>query len=130
MTAPGRSALKAVTLHVARCKEFPEGSRQHGYRLLVPLTAAGQIDVETWKRRRHECFVHRFWADEPLQRGLLVHRAGGAGGATWAFEYDSPADREDEEEGYRFGDHAFRIGEYVSIREDGELMPFKVIEVR
>ncbi len=109
MPVPGRSPLKAVTLHVARCKEFPEGSSQHGYRLLVPLAASGEIDLDTRKRRRSECFVHRFWAGEPLQRGLLIHRAGGAGGAAWAFEYEAPTDHEDEEEGYRLSDHAFRV---------------------
>jgi hypothetical protein len=35
-----------------------------------------------------------------------------------------------EPRGYRFGDHAFRNGEYVSIRgEDGEMHPFRVVSV-
>ncbi len=129
MTAPLRSALKKVTLHAARSKEFPEGSSRRGYEFVAPLTEAGRIDVEAWKARRGECFVHRFWDDEPPQRGLLAHRPGGRGGSTWAFEYGSVADRGDEEAGYRFGDHVFRVGEYVSIREEGELMPFKVVDV-
>ena len=29
----------------------------------------------------------------------------------------------------RFGDHAFRLGEYLSVREDDELMPYKVVRV-
>lgn len=129
MTATVRSALKKVTLQAARSKEFPEGSSRHGYEFLAPLTETGRIDLEAWKSRRAECFVHRFWGDEPPQRGLLAHRPGGRGGSTWAFEYGSVADRGDEEAGYRFGDHDFRVGEYVSIREEGELMPFKVVEV-
>ncbi|MGD0561960.1 MAG: hypothetical protein ABSA66_02630 [Roseiarcus sp.] len=129
MTATVRSALKKVTLQAARSKEFPEGSMRHGYEFLAPLTESGRIDVEAWKARRSECFVHRFWGDEPPQRGLLAHRPGGPGGSTWSFEYETAAYRGDEEAGYRFGDHVFRVGEYVSIREDGQLMPFKVVEV-
>jgi hypothetical protein len=64
-------------------------------------------------------------------RGLLVHRAGGRGGSTWAFEWESPgAAAGDEEEAFRFGDHAFRVGEYVSVREaDGDLVTFRVVSV-
>jgi hypothetical protein len=61
-------------------------------------------------------------------RGLLVHRPGGRGGANWAFELGETL--ADEEEGFRFADHAFRPGEYVSLREeDGELMTFRVESV-
>ena len=122
------SKLKTITLHAARSKEFPAGSIRHGYAFVAPLTEEGKIDAEAWKAHRGECFVHRFWADEPEMRGLLVHRPGGRGGASWAFELgDGLAD---EEEGFRFGDHAFRPGEYVSLREeDGELMTFRVASV-
>jgi len=130
MTAPARTPLRKVTLNAARSKEFPEGSIRHGYELLAPLTPEGRIDVEAWKARRGECFVHRFWGDEPPQRGLLAHRPGGRGGSSWAFEYGSVATPDEEEAGYRFGDHVFRVGEYVSIREEGgELTTFKVVDV-
>ena len=37
---------------------------------------------------------------------------------------------EEEEEGFRFGDHAFRVGEYVSVREEeGRLLTFRVVSV-
>jgi hypothetical protein len=130
MTAPARTPLRKGTLNAARSKEFPEGSIRHGYELLAPLTPEGRIDVEAWKARRGECFVHRFWGDEPPQRGLLAHRPGGRGGSSWAFEYGSVATPDEEEAGYRFGDHVFRVGEYVSIREEGgELTTFKVVDV-
>ena len=129
MTANARQPLKRVTLNAARSKTFPDGSSRHGYEFLAPLTANGHIDVEAWRTRRSECFVHRFWGDEAPERGLLAHRPGGRGGSTWAFEYGSAAGSDGEEAGYRFGDHVFRVGEYVSIREAGELVPFKVVEV-
>jgi hypothetical protein len=56
-----------------------------------------------------------------------LRRSGGA----WAFHYEEAGDIDiDEEVGYRFGDHIFRIGEYVSIREaDEELRTFRVTNV-
>jgi len=122
------SKLHKITLHAARSKAFPQGSDRHGYSFVAPLTAEARIDAEAWRTHRGECFVHRFWGDEPEMRGLLAHRPGGRGGASWAFELG--AARDDEETGFRFADHAFRVGEYVSVREeDGELTTFRVASV-
>ena len=129
MTGPNNATLRKVTLHAARSKAFPEGSIRHGYDFIAPLTEDGHIDLEAWKAHRGECFAHRFWASEPTMQGLLVHRAGGFGGSTWAFEWKSPR-KGDEEEGFRFGDHAFKVGEYVSVREaEGDLLTFRVVSV-
>jgi hypothetical protein len=130
MTGSDTATLRKVTLHAARSKEFPEGSIRHGYDFVAPLTEGGHIDLEAWKAHRGECFAHRFWAGEPTMQGLLVHRAGGFGGSTWAFEWKSPAAGDEEEEGFRFADHAFKVGEYVSVREpDGDLLTFRVVSV-
>jgi hypothetical protein len=130
MSAPTHAALRRVTLNAARSKEFPEGSIRHGYDFIAPLTGDGRIDLEAWKQHRGECFAHRFWAGEPSMRGLLIHRAGGAGGSTWAFEWNTGSKDEEEEEGFRFGDHAFKVGEYVSVREpDGQMLTFRVVSV-
>jgi hypothetical protein len=128
MTTP---ALKTITLNAARSKLFPEGSIRHGYVFVAPLTPRGRIDVEAWKAHRGECFVHRFWGDEPEQRGLLVHRAGGLGGSTWRFEIGAGPTLDEEEDGFRFSDHVFEKDEYVSIREeDGDLITFRVVSVK
>ena len=130
MSAPTHAVLRRVTLNAARSKEFPEGSIRHGYDFIAPLTEDGHIDLEAWKQHRGECFAHRFWAEEPAMRGLLVHHAGGPGGSTWAFEWESRGAVDTEDEGYRFGDHAFKIGEYVSVRDaEGELLTFRVVKV-
>jgi hypothetical protein len=130
MPAPSHAALRKVTLNAARSKEFPDGSIRHGYDFIAPLTEDGHIDLEAWKQHRGECFAHRFWGDEPSMRGLLVHRAGGLGGSTWSFEWKGGTKDEEEEEGFRFGDHAFRVGEYVSVREEeGQLLTFRVVSV-
>ena len=118
--------LKLIRLNLARTKEFPGGSARHGYEFTAPLDADGHIDAAAWKKLREKCRVRRFWADEEEDIGHLMHRPGGS----WAFHYDIGGD-EDDEAGYRFGSHAFNVGEYVSIRdEDGELHTFQVVPVQ
>jgi hypothetical protein len=117
--------LMRVTLHLARSKDFPQGSSAHGYEFVAPLDAAGHLDAEAWKANREDCRVKRFWAAEEYDLGHLLHRGGGKGGS-WAFTYDIAGD-EDDEAGYRLGAHSFVIGEYVSIRdEDGDMHTFEV----
>jgi hypothetical protein len=58
-----------------------------------------------------------------------VHKPGGSDRARWVFDYEGTAE-EDQEAGYRFGNHAFQSGEYVSIRgEDGEAHTLQVLSV-
>ena len=124
------TALSRVTLHLARSHEHPEGSGLHGYEIVAPLTSSGKLDPEAWNDRRGLCRVRRFWAGEPDRRGVLVHRPGGAEGATWWIDYD-PTSFADDEAGYRLGSHVFAEGEYVSIRDDdGQMLTFKVASVR
>ena len=95
----------------------------------APLDASGHIDAELWRKHRDHCRVRRFWEGERDEVGRLVHRPGGAAHARWVFDYEGVAD-EDDEAGYRFGAHAFRPGEYVSIRdEDEEMHTFQVVSV-
>ena len=115
-----------IRLNLARSKEHPEGSSRHGYEFVAPLTAEGLIDQEAWKAHRDLCKVRRFWAGEPDMHGLLVRKAGGPKGATWTFDYDPEAE-DDDEAGFRFGEHAFQIGEYVSIRDDDGVMQTFVV---
>lgn len=122
--------LHHITLHLARCKDYPEGSARFGYEITAPLDAAGRLDDAEWRHVRAQCHVRRFWGEERDRYGLLVHRAGGSGGATWAIDYD-PARAFDDEAGYRLNKHRFAEGEYVSIQdEDEELHTFQVVEVR
>ncbi|MBD8892902.1 hypothetical protein [Roseibium litorale] len=119
-------ALKKIRLNLARTKEFPNGSAQHGYEFTAPLDDTGHIDATAWKKERDHCRVRRFWAGEEEDIGHLVHRPGGS----WAFRYDIDGD-EDDEAGYRFGAHPFEPGEYVSIKdEDGEMHTFQVVTVQ
>jgi hypothetical protein len=126
---PAKAKLQRVLLNLARSKEFPDGSRKHGYDLVAPLKEDGHLDVELWKANRERCTVRRFWPGEVDEHGLLVHRAGGAEGATWTFDYN-PGATDDDEAGYRLGSHLFKPGEYVSVRDDdGVLHTFRVATV-
>jgi hypothetical protein len=119
--------MRKIVLEEARAKGAPAGPGVHAYEFVAPLDEAGFINLEAWKKERVRCFVHRLEHRKIVERGLLVRRAGGVGGATWAFDYELGT-TEDEEAGYRFGAHAFTPGEYVSIRDDeDELRTFKVI---
>ena len=122
-------SLKRIRLHLARSKDFPDGSSRHGYEFVAPIDAKGHIDAELWRQHRDRCRVRRFWNGEPEQVGRLVHKPGGAEHARWVFDYDEKR-ADDDEAGYRFGAHAFIPGEYVSITEDdGDIHTFRVMSV-
>jgi hypothetical protein len=118
-------SLSKIRLELARCKEYPDGAHDIGYEFAAPLNDAGRIDAESWLHNRDHCRVRRFRPGEEDDIGHLVRKPGGS----WAFHYDIHSDAEEDEAGYRFGDHAFRLGEYVSVREDDELMAYKVVRV-
>ncbi len=122
-------SFKRIKLNLARSKEFPEGSARHGYEFVAPLDDNDHIDVAQWRQHRRNCRVRRFWEGEDDEVGFVVYRPGGPEHRRWIFDYD-PAATEDDESGYRFGAHAFRVGEYVSIRdESGDMHTYKVISV-
>ncbi len=123
-------SFKRITLTLARSKEFPEGSKRHGYEFVAPLDDKGHIDEAAWRQHRDNCRVRRFWEGEDDQVGFLVHRPGGQEHARWLFDYN-PKRADDDESGYRFGSHVFRQGEYVSISDtDGDMHTYQVASVQ
>ena len=122
-------ALKRIRLQLARSKEFPNGSNRHGYEFVAPLDSEGHIDPHLWQQYRDQCRVRRFWNGQPEEIGRVVHKPGGAEHARWVFDYDTQR-TDDDEPGYRFGAHAFKTGEYVSISEaSGAIHTFLVTSV-
>lgn len=118
--------MKRIRLDLARDHDFPSGSSLHGYEFIAPLEENGKIDADRWRENRDKCRVKRFWGRDPDELGHLTRKPGGA----WAFHYDIHGDEDDDETGYRFGDHAFVPGEYVSIREhDDTLRTFRIVSV-
>ncbi len=121
--------FKRIRLNLARSKEFPQGSAKHGYEFVAPLDDKGHIDVEQWRKQKEHCRARRFWEGEDDEIGQLVHRPGGPEHGRWVFDYN-PKRADDDESGYRFGAHAFKQGEYVSIRgQDGETHTYQVVSV-
>lgn len=118
-------ALKQIRLELARDKQYPNGSRKHGYDFAAPLNDAGELVPEEWRKERNRCRVRRFCEGQPDEVGRLVHRRGGS----WAFDYN-PATDTDDEPGFKFDRHHFVPGEYVSITEhDGAQRTFRVASV-
>ena len=119
--------LKKIRLELARDREHPEGSARHGYEFVGPLDENGHLDPVAWKKHRERCRVRRFWVNEADEIGHLVRKPGGQ----WAFHYGAGGDTDEDEGGYRFGNHTFTVGEYVSIREHDEdvMRTFRVVRV-
>ena len=118
--------ISKIRLELARDPDFPAGSSRHGYEFTAPLNDEGRIDPDGWKAHRSQCRVYRFWEGEDDAVGHLTRKPGGR----WAFHYDIHGDEDDDETGYRFSDHAFVPGEYVSIMEHDDVLPtFRVVSV-
>ena len=117
--------LSKIRLELARTREHPEGARTIGYEFTAPLDGTGHVDAAHFHEVKDRCRVRRFRPGEEDDIGHLIRKPGGS----WAFHYDIHSDEEDDETGYRFGDHVFRPGEYVSVREDDELVTYRVIHI-
>jgi len=115
--------IRQVRLELARCHDFPEGSRDHGYELSLPLTRDGHLDREDWRKHRENAGFRRFWAAEE-ERGQLRHGRHG-----WLLTFGPGTDA--EEVIFRGDEHRFAAGEYISIKErDGVTRVFRVASVR
>ncbi|MBK5198345.1 MAG: hypothetical protein JJE37_08685 [Methyloceanibacter sp.] len=119
-------SLSKIRLELARDHDFPDGSRERGYEFTAPLAQDGHISETEWKGARDRCRVRRFWNGQPDEVGHLIRKPGGS----WAFHYDLLGDPDDDEAGYRFGNHKFTLGEYVSIKEHDDVSrTFRVVAV-
>lgn len=115
--------FREIRLELAREAGHPEGSRQHGYRLIAPLDANGRIDAPLWKLHREACRVVKFRPNEDDEIGHLVRH-----GKHWAFHYDVKGEDSDEA-GYRLEDERFVLGEYISVHDTGGMRTFRVAAV-
>lgn len=121
--------LKKIRLELARTPNHPEGSSNYGYEFVAPLDAAGHIDLDGYHHNRKRCTVHRFWAGQPDEHGLLHHTRGGTRGGRWVFDYDDDSD--DDEPLFKLDRHVFAEGEYLSITEhDGVQRTFRIAWIK
>ena len=118
-------SLKKILLELGRTSEFPEGSAEIGYEFYAPLDGEGFLDTEVWQTEKENCKVTHFWKGRDDENGFLVRHRGNV----WLFDYD-PTEEDDDEPIFRFDQHKFVEGEYVSITEhDGVQRPFKIVKV-
>ena len=116
--------LMRIRLELARTSDYPDGSVNHGYEFVAPMTKDGHIDAQAWKEVKARCEVTRFWGPGEQETGLLRHVGHG-----WRFDYDAKTDTDDEPF-FKLDKHALAQGAYVSITEhDGVQRPFKVVSV-
>jgi hypothetical protein len=116
-------SFRHVRLLLAREKDHPEGERDEGYDLLVPLDAEGRLDAAEWKAHQALCRVRHFSAGDSDRIGRLRRKPGG----TWYFDYQEG--ERDDEIGFRLGGERFVTGEYVSVGRNGTMHTYQVARV-
>ena len=118
-------ALSMIRLELARTPDFPEGSAQHGYEFMAPLTADGQLDRDGW--HRHRSLVGSA-ASGPERTTSTVSSCTIAAASGRSCTTACP--RPSQEPIFRFDRHRFAVGEYVAITEhDGAQRTFRVVQV-
>lgn len=115
--------FRHVRLLLAREREHPQGERNEGYDLLVPLDESGRLDPAMWKANQAACRVRRFAGDAEVGIGRLRRKPGGQ----WYFDYAEGDD--DDEIGFRLAEERFVTGEYVSIGSKGKMHTYQVSRV-
>jgi len=105
--------LSKIVMHLARNPEagFIAGDRDRGYVLTAPLTTDGKLDEDAWRACKDECAVRAFAPGESLRAGYLARR-----GHNWFFDY-MRGETDDDEPVFKLEQHAFTVGEYVTIRD-------------
>lgn len=104
-------ALQRVRIELARSKEFPDGSANHGYEFNIPLTADAKFDAAAWEKDSQLCTVVKFAPRTDDAHGQIVRREEGG----WAFSYER-GDWDDEPV-FRMEAHTFKPGEYVTVTD-------------
>lgn len=118
------SGWRIVLLHLARTAEFPAGSSEHAYELVLPLDAEGHIDGAAFAASPARATVQRVWPGEGVRRGVILATRRG-----YRFSY-APGEADDEVP-FHLEDRAFLRGEYITVTEaDGTPLPFSVEDVR
>jgi hypothetical protein len=122
--------LQRITIQLGRTPDRPGGDARDGYEIIAPLTADGRLDAARWRQERDRCRVRRFRPGSRDRYGWLLHRAGGAGGARWAIDYDDQTP-DDDEAFFRIDRHRIAVGEYIAVGDGGDDMaPFKIVSIK
>ena len=115
--------FRHVRLLLAREKGHPDGDREEGYDILVPLETEGHLDPAEWEKHQDACRVRHFRHGADDRIGRLRRKPGGQ----WYFDY-AEGDRDDEV-GFRLGEERFVTGEYISVSSGGAMHTYRVARV-
>jgi len=116
--------MKRIRVELARSKEFPDGSANHGYEVTLPLPDDDRFDTAAFKADGQLCTFVKFAAGADDRHGQLVKESGG----DWAFSYQ--LGEADDERIFRLESHVFRPDEYVTVTdEDDEEHVYRVVSV-
>ncbi len=119
-------SFRRIRLQLAREPQHPQGDALTGYLLTAPLDREGRLNVDAARAHKDACRVVRFREGQNNQEGYLRRRPGGS----WAFHYEFDSGVEDDDPGYRLGEHRFSPGEYVTIEEDEGAHTYRVVSVQ
>lgn len=113
-----------VRLTLARTPEFPGGSDEHAYELVLPLIADGRIDAKAFAATPTRATVQRIVPRKGVQSSHILHRQSAC-----AFSYVH-GDADDEAV-FHLENHPLIEGNYLTLTEpDGDQLPFRVIAVQ
>lgn len=120
------ASFRRIRLELAREPQHPGGDAATGYVILAPLDADGRLDAAIANEHRSACRVARLRPGAEPEKGYLRRRPGGS----WALHYDFADGTDDDDPGYRLGEHRFAAGEYVTINEDNGAHTYRVTSVQ
>lgn len=118
--------FRRIRLELAREPGHPEGDSHRAYVITAPLDSDGKLDPELAREHQEHCHVVRMRPGEEPEEGVLRRRPGGS----WALHYDFEDGAEDDDPGYRLGEHRFIPGEYVTIQEDEGPHTYRIVSVQ
>lgn len=115
---------KQIRLTLARTPEYPSGSSEHAYELVLPVGTDGIIDLAAFERMPGRATVQRLWPGQDTMRGAILRQKGG-----FVFSY-APGEADDEQI-FHLENHPLRLGEYITLTEpDGDRLAYQIAAVR
>lgn len=120
--------MSRIVLQLALNPGTPAGEAddRQGYIIVAPLDVDGRLDAAAYRSDPRSCVVDRLVDGEKPVRGQLAHRGRG-----WFIHYGDATAPQEDEAGFRLGDHRFIVGEYVTFTgPDHVALTYRVCDVK
>jgi hypothetical protein len=115
--------LMNIRLELGRTRDFPQGDPRHGYEFIAPVDANGHLDAAAWAAAKQHCTARSFRPGHEDRTGMLRHVGHG-----WRFDY-VPGRSDDDEPFFKLDRHLIAPGLYVTLTEEGQQQPFRIVSV-